>query len=147
MGWYYYDANGIKQGQIDDVKLKTLALNGIIKPDTLIENDKGTAASASRIKGLVFKVSSDAAHSTDNVKKESYVLTRRERAYRTAVWVSVPTFFITILPIIFLMRYFVNTEMYPFLDIASGFLCTLLLSALVFKIVELIINIFPDNRQ
>ena len=39
--WYYYDANGIKQGPIDYKKLKILALHGIITKDTLLETEEG----------------------------------------------------------------------------------------------------------
>lgn len=53
--WYYYDANGVKQGPIDGNKLKTLAEQGVVNSDTLIETEGGKTATADKINGLAFK--------------------------------------------------------------------------------------------
>jgi hypothetical protein len=43
---YYTDANGQKQGSINEAQLKTLARLGIITSDTIIENVAGQQVQA-----------------------------------------------------------------------------------------------------
>ncbi len=52
--WYYYDASGNRIGPLPPDALKLLAANGSIKPETILENDKGQKAPASKVKGMVF---------------------------------------------------------------------------------------------
>jgi ankyrin repeat protein len=50
--FYYTDANGQKQGLINDEQLKALVARKIITPDTLLETDTGKKGKAGQIKGL-----------------------------------------------------------------------------------------------
>ncbi|MDR1142233.1 MAG: DUF4339 domain-containing protein [Planctomycetaceae bacterium] len=50
--WYYYDNIGKKHGPIDVAQLKMLALQGIITPETIIENRHGQTRKASEVNGL-----------------------------------------------------------------------------------------------
>jgi uncharacterized Tic20 family protein len=52
--WYYYDQTGKKCGPVDSKTLKTLAQQGLITADTIIENEQGKSAKAGIIKGLEF---------------------------------------------------------------------------------------------
>jgi len=53
--YLYLDANGQKQGPINDQQLKTLAAQGIITPDTPLATDSGHKGKAGQIPGLQFK--------------------------------------------------------------------------------------------
>lgn len=53
MDWYYYDINNVKIGPITVKQLKQLAMQGLITPDTIIENTNGRTAVAGKV-GLVF---------------------------------------------------------------------------------------------
>jgi hypothetical protein len=50
--WFYTDANGQKQGLINDQQLKALAVQGIITPQTQLETESGHKGLAGQIKGL-----------------------------------------------------------------------------------------------
>jgi hypothetical protein len=50
--WYYYDNNGTKQGPITDQSLKTLAEQGVITPETILETESGQCGKAGQIRGL-----------------------------------------------------------------------------------------------
>ena len=50
--FHYTDANGQKQGLINDEQLKALVARKIITPDTLLETDTGKKGKAGQIKGL-----------------------------------------------------------------------------------------------
>ena len=50
--FYYTDANGLKQGLVNEVQLKELAAQGIITPDTLLEAEAGQKGKAGQIRGL-----------------------------------------------------------------------------------------------
>jgi len=52
--WYYYDNNGQKQGPMTSGQLKELAEQGMITPETIIENEEGKSASANNVEGLIF---------------------------------------------------------------------------------------------
>lgn len=54
MPWYYYTDDGLRQGPVSGTVLKTLAKNGIITKETVIENDSGQRAAAKKFNGLVF---------------------------------------------------------------------------------------------
>jgi len=51
--WYFYE-NGRKVGPISAERLKGLAEAGHITPETIVENETGKQARASKVKGLVF---------------------------------------------------------------------------------------------
>lgn len=53
--WYYYDKNGNKVGPITSTAIKALAQQGLITPDTALENEQGQSAKAGTVKGLEFK--------------------------------------------------------------------------------------------
>ena len=50
--FYYTDANGQRQGLINEQQLKALAIRGIITPDTELEADTGHKGKAGQIQGL-----------------------------------------------------------------------------------------------
>jgi hypothetical protein len=50
--WYYRDESGEKVGPITPNTLKALATQGVITPETVIENEGGKSARADSIKGL-----------------------------------------------------------------------------------------------
>ncbi|GHT20806.1 hypothetical protein FACS189419_00620 [Planctomycetales bacterium] len=52
--FFYYDANGQKFGPVNDGQLKTLALRGIITPQTQLETESGQKGLAGQIPGLSF---------------------------------------------------------------------------------------------
>jgi hypothetical protein len=52
--WYYYDQTGKKCGPVDSKTLKTLAQNGIITDNSVIETETGKSAKAKNVKGLEF---------------------------------------------------------------------------------------------
>lgn len=54
MNWYYYDQNGEKIGPISSADLKALAAQGIITPETKVENQNGRSALAGKVNGLTF---------------------------------------------------------------------------------------------
>jgi hypothetical protein len=54
MPYFYYDADGQKQGPISGSYLQQLASQGTITPQTIIENEQGRSAKAERVRGLVF---------------------------------------------------------------------------------------------
>ena len=52
--WFYYDNNGQKQGPITTERLKGLTKQGVILPDTMVENESGRQVIAEKIQGLHF---------------------------------------------------------------------------------------------
>ncbi|MCL2117838.1 MAG: NINE protein [Planctomycetaceae bacterium] len=56
--FFYTDANGQKQGPINDAQLKTLAAQGIVTPTTSLETESGHKGVASQIPGLFAAASS-----------------------------------------------------------------------------------------
>jgi hypothetical protein len=52
--WYYHDQTGKKCGPVDSGTLKTLAIHGIITPETMILTEDGRESLAGKIKGLEF---------------------------------------------------------------------------------------------
>ena len=50
--FFYYDANGQKQGLINDEQLKALAAQGLITPTTPLETEGGHKGTAGQIRGL-----------------------------------------------------------------------------------------------
>jgi len=62
MAYFYCDANGWKQGPIDDQQLRELVAYGIITPSTPLETDSGHKGTAGQIPGLF----SDAAPPSGN---------------------------------------------------------------------------------
>ena len=52
--WYYYKENGEKIGPMKGRELKQLAAQGIITPETWIENEEKTALRAGQAANLVF---------------------------------------------------------------------------------------------
>ena len=53
--WYYYKENGEKIGPMRGRELKQLAAQGIITPETWIENEEKTALRAGQAANLVFE--------------------------------------------------------------------------------------------
>jgi hypothetical protein len=53
--FYYYDKNGTRFGPVPSAVLKQLAENGVITPDTIIENEAGNTLKAGNAKGLTFR--------------------------------------------------------------------------------------------
>lgn len=56
MAWYYYSSEG-KLGPFNAQTIRNLALEGIIKPDTILENGHGQQARAQSVEGLEFQAS------------------------------------------------------------------------------------------
>ena len=54
--WYYRNKNNEKVGPISTNALKALAAQGLITPETVIENSNGRSAKAGRVNGLTFPV-------------------------------------------------------------------------------------------
>lgn len=54
--FFYYDANGQKQGPVNDQQLKSLAAQGAITAQTPLETDSGHKGQAGQIPGLNFPV-------------------------------------------------------------------------------------------
>ena len=52
--WYYRDVIGARVGPVTSRELKELAKQGVITPETLIENVDGKSGLARKVKGLVF---------------------------------------------------------------------------------------------
>ena len=52
--WFYYNEKGEKQGPITSGQLKGLAKQGLITPETMVENEEGKSAPAGTVKGLTF---------------------------------------------------------------------------------------------
>lgn len=52
--WYYYDNNDQKQGSFSGGQLRRLAKDGVITPETIIEDEEGTAWHAGEVGGLTF---------------------------------------------------------------------------------------------
>ncbi|MDR1290884.1 MAG: GYF domain-containing protein [Planctomycetaceae bacterium] len=50
--YYYYDNIGQKHGPIDFAQLKMLALQGVITPETIVENENGKIQNANEVNGL-----------------------------------------------------------------------------------------------
>ena len=50
--WFYIDANGQYQGPVDNRQLKSLAINGIITPETILITDNGKKGAAGKLRGL-----------------------------------------------------------------------------------------------
>ena len=53
--WYYFDKNGLKKGPYSSESLIKLAGEGIVAPNTIVENESGKTAPASKVKGLPFQ--------------------------------------------------------------------------------------------
>ena len=51
--WYYFDGNGEKIA-VTGKQIKELARQGVITPETILENPEGRTAPAKKAKGLVF---------------------------------------------------------------------------------------------
>ncbi|MGL4943766.1 MAG: DUF4339 domain-containing protein [Thermoguttaceae bacterium] len=56
--YFYTDANGQKQGPVDDQQLQALATQGNITPHTPLETDTGHKGVAGQIPGLKFAAAS-----------------------------------------------------------------------------------------
>ena len=56
--WYYYNKIGEKVGPITSTTLKLLARQGIVTPETVVENNTGRSAIAGEVRGLTFPESS-----------------------------------------------------------------------------------------
>lgn len=72
--WHYYTTTNEKQGPFSSAELKQLALNGVITPETIVENDSGKRAVAHKVKGLVFmtdKMEPEISIESDNVQVQS----------------------------------------------------------------------------
>lgn len=52
--WFYYSTNGEKIGPITPTALKSLAMQGLITPETVIENGNGRSTVAGKVNGLTF---------------------------------------------------------------------------------------------
>lgn len=52
--WYYHNTNGEKVGPITVAALKSLAAQGMITPETMIENSNGRSSLAGNVNGLTF---------------------------------------------------------------------------------------------
>lgn len=52
--FFYYDANGQKQGPVNEPQLQSLATQGIVTPETALETESGYRGVASQIPGLNF---------------------------------------------------------------------------------------------
>lgn len=52
--WYYINKSGKKTGPITAVALKELARQGLITPETMIENQEGRSSIAGKVNGLIF---------------------------------------------------------------------------------------------
>lgn len=52
--YFYLDANGQKQGPINDAQLQAMAVKGIITPNTPLETDTGHQGTAGQVPGLKF---------------------------------------------------------------------------------------------
>jgi TM2 domain-containing membrane protein YozV len=52
--WYYYNESGEKVGPITPTALKTLVMQGLITPETVIENNTGRSCAAGKVNGLTF---------------------------------------------------------------------------------------------
>jgi hypothetical protein len=52
--WFYYNASGEKVGPITPTALKALAMEGVITPETKVENQGGRSALAGKVNGLTF---------------------------------------------------------------------------------------------
>lgn len=52
--WYYYSKTGEKVGPVSATSLKELARQGLITPETKVENQNGRTAVAGQINGLTF---------------------------------------------------------------------------------------------
>lgn len=59
--FFYFDANGQKQGAFSEQQLQALAAQGVIMPNTPLETEGGHKGTAGQIPGLVFNT---AAHSS-----------------------------------------------------------------------------------
>jgi len=58
MPWFYYDKSGAKVGPIRTQELKALAQQGVITPETVVENADGRTAIAGKVNGLEFSLGS-----------------------------------------------------------------------------------------
>lgn len=59
--YFYIDASGTRQGPITDTQLKTLATQGVIRPETPLETESGYKGVAGQISGLNFNNMANAA--------------------------------------------------------------------------------------
>ena len=59
-GWFYYDAIGEKLGPFTNREFKHLAKQGLITPETLVENQEGKSVFARKVQGLKFHPSTPA---------------------------------------------------------------------------------------
>jgi uncharacterized membrane protein YhaH (DUF805 family) len=57
--FFYYDANGTKQGPFTPPQIQAFAMSGTIVPETPLETDTGHRGTAGQIKGLSFPVMED----------------------------------------------------------------------------------------
>ncbi len=55
--WFYVNSSGEKVGPVTSAALKTLAQQGLITPETVVENDQGRSVAARRVNGLTFSES------------------------------------------------------------------------------------------
>lgn len=101
--WYYINSSGEKVGPITPTALKTLAQQGLITPETIIENGNGRSIVAGKVNGLSFPESSitpestavpfDEASSAPPIEKDVYGLSSPESTARPvgpSPFVSVP---------------------------------------------------------
>ena len=86
--WHYYTTTNEKQGPFSSTELKQLALNGVITPETIVENDSGKRAVAHKVKGLVFmndRMEPEISIESDSVQAQSHP------PIPTAIPIPVPT--------------------------------------------------------
>jgi len=50
--WFYIDTNGQYQGPVDSQQLKSLAVQGVVSPETLLITDGGKKGKAGQLRGL-----------------------------------------------------------------------------------------------
>ena len=71
--WYYYDMSGNRKGPIDSRKIRELAAQGVIVPETQLETDTGKKGLAKQIKGLFSNSSThDIYQIRENTGKERH---------------------------------------------------------------------------
>ena len=78
--WFYYNKNGEKRGPFTNRQLKNLAIQGVIVPETRIENTEGQSCLAKNATALCF---ASPEESTLNGERETITVVIREPFTRT----------------------------------------------------------------